>query len=211
MATLPCRSLFFSGCFGGAHGLAIKQLQTLLITLCSFSFQTCMFFCFVSLQTFAKLQLFYPNMATPRNVFREAAMGGSWDLAYQDVLCAFEHFLTETGERPFVLAGHSQGEILKFWQSKIKSAHVRKPRRYSHSGRNQWGNQTDPTWCLRPSWNPYLEVWNLGSSWNQLGSFTWNPSLEPPPGTFTWTWNPYLEPRNLLEPCGMIAQECPRA
>ncbi|CAJ1372336.1 unnamed protein product [Effrenium voratum] len=44
-------------------------------------------------------------------LYRQAAMGGSWDLAYQDVLSAFEHFLSETGERPIVLAGHSQGSL----------------------------------------------------------------------------------------------------
>lgn len=39
-------------------------------------------------------------------------MGGSWDLAYQDVLAAFEQFLSEVGsQRPFVLAGHSQGSL----------------------------------------------------------------------------------------------------
>lgn len=32
-----------------------------------------------------------------------------FDLAYQDVLRAFDHFLHETGERPIILAGHSQG------------------------------------------------------------------------------------------------------
>ena len=35
-------------------------------------------------------------------------MGGSWDLAFQDILAAFEHYLSESS-RPFVLAGHSQG------------------------------------------------------------------------------------------------------
>ena len=36
-------------------------------------------------------------------------MGGSWDLAFQDILSAFEHFLSESGDRPILLAGHSQG------------------------------------------------------------------------------------------------------
>ncbi|CAE7484181.1 unnamed protein product [Symbiodinium microadriaticum] len=45
-------------------------------------------------------------------LYRQAAMGGSWDLAYQDVLAAFEQFLSEVGsQRPFVLAGHSQGSL----------------------------------------------------------------------------------------------------
>eukprot|EP00439_Symbiodinium_sp_Y106_P055832 s1303_g7.t2 len=75
-------------------------------------------------------------------LYRQAAMGGSWDLAYQDpaghpatpqssrdasqasaeqkqqsracedVLAAFEQFLSEVGsERPIVLAGHSQGSL----------------------------------------------------------------------------------------------------
>lgn len=36
-------------------------------------------------------------------------MGGSWDVAFQDILKAFEQFLLDTGDRPIVVAGHSQG------------------------------------------------------------------------------------------------------
>ena len=86
---------------------------------------------------------------------------------------------------------------------------------------------------LEPSWNLYLEPWNildpclLGTSepsekepWNLLdpllGTRTWKLGTfrkfysEPllgtlePPGSLTW--NPYLEPRNLTEPCGMTAK-----
>jgi len=45
-------------------------------------------------------------------LYRQAAAMGDWDLAYQDVLSAFEHFLTEVPEaRPLILAGHSQGSL----------------------------------------------------------------------------------------------------
>jgi len=45
-------------------------------------------------------------------LYRQAAFRGDWDLAYQDVLAAFEHFLQEVPEaRPLILAGHSQGSI----------------------------------------------------------------------------------------------------
>jgi len=44
-------------------------------------------------------------------LYRQAGMGGSWDLAFQDILSAFEHFLSESGDRPILLAGHSQGSI----------------------------------------------------------------------------------------------------
>lgn len=33
------------------------------------------------------------------------------DLAYQDVAAAFAHYLRTSGERPFIIAGHSQGSI----------------------------------------------------------------------------------------------------
>jgi len=33
------------------------------------------------------------------------------DVAYSDVLAAFEVFLTEVGDRPFIIAGHSQGAL----------------------------------------------------------------------------------------------------
>lgn len=33
------------------------------------------------------------------------------DLAYQDVAAAFAHYLGTSGERPFIIAGHSQGSI----------------------------------------------------------------------------------------------------
>lgn len=33
------------------------------------------------------------------------------DFAYRDVLAAFEQFLTEAGDRPIILAGHSQGSL----------------------------------------------------------------------------------------------------
>ena len=42
-------------------------------------------------------------------------MGGSWDLAFQDILSAFEQFLSETGDRPILLAGHSQGPDSCWW------------------------------------------------------------------------------------------------
>ena len=45
----------------------------------------------------------------------EAGMGGSWDLAFQDILSAFEHFLSESGDRPILLAGHSQGRGSGWW------------------------------------------------------------------------------------------------
>ncbi|CAE7575988.1 unnamed protein product [Symbiodinium natans] len=57
-------------------------------------------------------------------LYRQAAMGGSWDLAYQDVLAAFEQFLSEVGsERPIVLAGHSQGSmhIVRLVKERIQS------------------------------------------------------------------------------------------
>ena len=67
--------------------------------------------------------------------------------------------------------------------------------------------------------NLYLEPL-LGTS-EPAGTFTWNLGtcrnlyLEPLLGTSepagTFTWNPYLEPRNLPEPGGMTAPECPRA
>ena len=80
--------------------------------------------------------------------------------------------------------------------------------------------------------NPYLEPWNLlflepllGTS-EPSGTFTWNcywnphlehlGTLEPwNPGTFRNLYlepllGTYLEPRNLPEPYGMTAPECPR-
>ena len=67
--------------------------------------------------------------------------------------------------------------------------------------------------------NLYLEPL-LGTS-EPAGTFTWNPYLEPRNlpepllGTLTWNLgtcrNLYLEPRNLPEPGGMTAPECPRA
>ena len=51
------------------------------------------------------------------------------------------------------------------------------------------------------------KTWNLGARRNLY--------LEPLLGTSepagTFTWNPYSEPRNLPEPGGMTAAECPRA
>eukprot|EP00434_Breviolum_minutum_P001474 symbB.v1.2.001301.t2/scaffold57.1/size370615/10 len=44
-------------------------------------------------------------------LYRQAGMGGSWDVAFQDILKAFEQFLLDTGDRPIVVAGHSQGSI----------------------------------------------------------------------------------------------------
>ena len=83
------------------------------------------------------------------------------------------------------------------------------------------------------TWNPYSEPRNLpepllGTYLEPrsppeplLGTLTWNLGtcrnlyLEPLLGTSepagTFTWNPYLEPRNLPEPGGMTAPECPRA
>ncbi|CAE7162955.1 unnamed protein product [Symbiodinium pilosum] len=57
-------------------------------------------------------------------LYRQAAMGGSWDLAYEDVLAAFEQFLSEVGsQRPIVLAGHSQGSIhiVRLMKERIQS------------------------------------------------------------------------------------------
>ena len=90
----------------------------------------------------------------------------------------------------------------------------------SHSGKNRWDNQTDPTWYLGTSlgtsepfrtftWNPYWEPRHvLGPFRGTLawifGIFrTWNPLLEPSLGTLTWNlatfWNLYLALWNLLE------------
>src|SRR3546814_15279414 len=42
----------------------------------------------------------------------EAAAGQALDLAYRDVLTAFDQFVTEIGpDRPIILAGHSQGAL----------------------------------------------------------------------------------------------------
>ena len=80
------------------------------------------------------------------------------------------------------------------------------------------------TWNLGTCRNLYLEP--LLRTSEPAGTFTWNPYtwnlgtcrnlyLEPLLGTSepagTFTWNPYLEPRNLPEPGGMTAPECPRA
>ncbi|MFL6736249.1 MAG: DUF3089 domain-containing protein [Sphingomonas sp.] len=53
--------------------------------------------------------------------YRQAAFGafllesedarGALDLAYQDVSAAFDEFVKEAGERPIILAGHSQGAL----------------------------------------------------------------------------------------------------
>lgn len=42
----------------------------------------------------------------------DAAGARAVDLAYGDVSAAFDHFLGQTGDRPFVIAGHSQGAVL---------------------------------------------------------------------------------------------------
>jgi hypothetical protein len=42
---------------------------------------------------------------------REEIRRQALDLAYQDVARAFEHFLSEIQQRPFMLAGHSQGTM----------------------------------------------------------------------------------------------------
>lgn len=75
-------------------------------------------------------------------LYRQAAMGGSWDLAYQDVLAAFEHFLSETGDRPFVLAGHSQGSmhIIRLVKDRIAPDQALMPRLVAiyAPGMGQW-------------------------------------------------------------------------
>jgi len=45
-------------------------------------------------------------------LYRQSAAWGSFDLAYEDVVAAFEQYLAETPEpRPLILAGHSQGSM----------------------------------------------------------------------------------------------------
>jgi hypothetical protein len=50
------------------------------------------------------------------------------DLAYRDVEAAFTQFLAQTGDRPFILAAHSQGSIhaLRLLQQKIIGAPLQK-------------------------------------------------------------------------------------
>lgn len=55
-------------------------------------------------------------------LYRQSAGGGSFELAYQDVLAAFEQYLIETPEpRPLILAGHSQGSmhLLRLVQDRV--------------------------------------------------------------------------------------------
>ncbi len=45
-------------------------------------------------------------------LYPDAAGDRAVEVAYADVCAAFDRFLERTGERPFILAGHSQGAIL---------------------------------------------------------------------------------------------------
>jgi CubicO group peptidase (beta-lactamase class C family)/pimeloyl-ACP methyl ester carboxylesterase len=52
------------------------------------------------------------RQASIRAVFDQSGKGQqAYDLAYQDVHNAFETFLARTGDRPFIIAGHSQGGL----------------------------------------------------------------------------------------------------
>lgn len=46
-----------------------------------------------------------------------AADGGkAYELAYQDILAAFDHYMAHDNQgRPFIIAGHSQGALMSYW------------------------------------------------------------------------------------------------